>query len=194
MLGSPFRSADTKQKIFAVRHPIDSSGTEILLEEAYLTGARKILRIGSCYGINVTTGDIVIPEEVILGDAGVAKARGYFKGDILKFDKYLVKKLKENFSKLGTNFYSGRIISDDYFNAYLTQQKKWLKDKLLANEVECSEFPIFSNIHKNIKVAAILIANGCMKRVKSMNQKEKETAKKNYQIAVKIGFDILAKQ
>ena len=181
------------KKIFAAKHPIGSSGTEILLEEAYTGGARKMLRVGSCYGIRVSTGDIVVPKEVVLGEVGVAKAQGYSRGDILKFDKGLIKKLKEEFSKIEASVYYGRIISDDYFNTYITEQKKWLKKNLLANEMECSEFAIFYNKHRNTQIASILVADGCLKSVKSTcySRKEREIAKKNYQTAVKVALDIL---
>lgn len=181
------------EKFFASRHPIGSSGTEILLEEAYTAEARKILRMGSCYGLKVVTGDIVIPEEVVLGDVGVAKAQGYSKGDVLKFDKSLVKRLKENLAKIGIDVHCGRIISDDYFNAYIDQQQKWLENNLLANEMECSEFAIFHNNHRDTQVASILVADGCVKSVKSIDRlKEREIAKKNYRIAIKIALDTLA--
>jgi len=180
------------EKLFTSRHPIGSSGTEILLEEAYAAGVRKILRVGSCYGLRVITGDIVIPEEVILGDVGVAKAQGCSKGDILKFDKDLVQKLKENLSEIGIDVHLGRIISDDYFNAYIVQQKKWLENNLLANEMESSEFAIFHNNHPDTQVASILVADGCVKSVKSIDSlKERGIAKKNYRIAVKIALDTL---
>lgn len=156
-------------KISVCSTGIGGPSTAIAIEELVACGAKTIIRVGTCGGIdlNVKTGDLIIPQAAIRMD-GTSKEYAPIEFPAVA-DIDIINALVEASNNLNNEYHVGIIQSKDSFYGQhnpdrmpISEELKmkweaWKKLGVLSSEMECSTlFTLGSFLH--IRTGAILLA------------------------------------
>ncbi len=147
---------------------IGGPSTAIAVEELYNCGARKLIRVGTCGGINlnVKSGDIVIAQAAVRMDG---TSREYAPIEFPAVGNInILNSLIEACENLAYNYHTGIVQTKDSFygqhkpeemaTSHELKEKwdSWKKLGVLASEMECATLYTVSS-HLNIEAGCILL-------------------------------------
>lgn len=158
----------------------------IVVEELINLGAKILLRIGTCGGVQkkVNPGDLIIPNSAV---PLVGLLKNYrLETKITKPNNAITKKLVEKTSETGISYWVGPICTSDAFYQEKKEAKEWESKGILAIEMECAGIFALAKLHK-IKAGAILTATGNI--LYGRQVMETKTIKKSIATMIKIALE-----
>jgi uridine phosphorylase len=146
-------------------HGIGAAGAAIAFEELIAAGARRIIRVGTCGGLqsNIESGDLVVATAAVqnTGYGRLAAPEGY--PAVANMDLTLA--LRRAAEKVnGRSPHTGIVLTSDIFYPGVSTQ--FMPDyptlsaaNILAVEMECAALFVVGSL-RNVQTAAILTADG----------------------------------
>lgn len=156
------------EKVLVISTGMGGPSTAICVEELHLIGIEKLIRIGTCGGmqLDVLAGDIVIANAAIRQE-GTSKEYVPIEFPAVA-DIDLVNALRQSAQKLGYSYHTGVVQCKDSFYGQHDSEKMpvsyelmnkweaWIKAGALASEMETAALYIASSTLR-MKAAAVLL-------------------------------------
>ena len=146
-------------KISIACHGIGAPSAAIVFEELYMLGARIIIRLGTSGGLKreIEPGDIVIPVGAAHIGGGTIEM---YVGDTIfpaVADPEIVLMLEKFFKENEFNVWRGIVASSDAFHSEEEYSRKWVRQNVIAVEMECATLFTLSWLKGFRSGAALLI-------------------------------------
>ena len=159
-----FKGTYKGQEIVVCSHGVGSAGAAIAFEELISAGAKRLIRIGTCGGIQptVTDGDLVIATSAI---AHIGYAQEVAPPNFpAAADPHLVMALDTAAREHGHTYHLGMVITRDIFyggvrTAYTPDYQILAEANVMAVEMECAALFIVGAL-RGVQTAAILAVDG----------------------------------
>ncbi len=154
-----YRGVFEETAVTVCSHGVGAAGAAIAFEELIAAGAKRIMRVGTCGGIQpfITTGDIVIATAAVdhTGYGRFSFPAGY----PAVADGAMVTALKGAMGK--SPFVAGLVLSTDNFypTPFTPDYTSMQKGNVLAVEMECAVLFLLGSL-RDVRTAAVLAVDG----------------------------------
>ncbi len=165
-------------------HGIGAPSLAIAVEEAHAFGANKIIRLGTCGGLQTgqTYGDVVIPNSASSDPGGTIGV--YASGINLAPapDFGLTSALIKGFSKTGIRYHVGPVFSADAFYAESKYAPELARMNFVGIEMECAALFMLGQIRGFKTASALMVVDNQNEKlpfmpVEEMHKIAKETGR-----------------
>lgn len=159
-----YRGAFQGRELTVCSHGIGAPGAAIAFEELITAGARQIIRVGTCGGIqpDIVSGDLVVATAAV-DNTGYGR-ESLPPGYPASADVSLTYHLQKHAAAIQPRTFSGFVITRDNFYAgvntlFTPDYKTMAVARVLAVEMECAALFHVANL-RGVQAAAILAVDG----------------------------------
>lgn len=157
-----FRGSHRGVDVLVSSHGVGSSGASLCFEELHQAGVRRIIRAGTCGGLqaNVADGDLVVATGAIREDGLTAGLVPPGFPAVASVD--VVASLRRSITAVGHRSHEGIVLTNAVFYAHEvlgSSLAQWAQAGAVAVEMECAALFVIGALN-GTEVGAVLVSDG----------------------------------